>query len=607
MVYGYHFVVMSSLLIGLSTGCSVNVTNSSGNLTSPNYPGKYNRNMDCVYVITSPTKQPITLIFKDFDVEYDAGCKDDYVSIEDGNNTLLRKFCGYKNPPPLLALSGVVIIKFHSDSYATYKGFLAVFNDSQECVYINKDINGSIQSPNYPAIYSTNNICLYYIQSLNQMPINLTFTHFHLEKTFSGTCDDDYIIIQDGISESARRLGKFCGNQIPFIPVVFSGTIFVIFKSSNLTSMSRFQAEYKEEAILDCSGYLNVSAGRIQSPNYPKYYSIKTDCEYLIAIPYNGSINLTFIDFELEKQSDCNYDFVKIYDSNIYIGKFCGTQIPVLPLTLSSSIRVVFHSDDSRTFKGFYAIFSEIIDYQTTEELLSTVTVSFSTMSNTTFTHPSMKSASVNSVIRAATGVLIGMVVVIVIVCVMIDRRRRTEKNQLERKYSEKQPFDSSDHNPYNMENIDHDSTANSDGHRMENDKSSFGTEIHVYVNDTEMIKDVIVNDDVNNEYSYSNLLTTDTSNNKHLADNSYYDLSENYNEVDNNHKTCESGHFEGETNYSEYIDNGEDYNILNINPQKINDTENFDRTIQDVYDKTTHITNTRYSDLGLYDHSVNN
>ncbi|CAG2219365.1 unnamed protein product [Mytilus edulis] len=151
----------------------------------------------------------------------------------------------------------------------------------------------------------------------------------------------------------------------------------------------------------------------------------------------------------------------------------------------------------------------------------------------------------------------------------MKDRRRRTEKNQLERKISEKQPFDSSDHNHYSMDNID--------GHRMANGKTHFKTGIHLYANDTDMIEEVTVNDDVNNEYSYSNLLTADTSNNKQLADNSYYDLSENYNEVNKDHKLCEIGQFEGEANNSEYIDNGEDYNILNIHPQKTNDTENYD------------------------------
>ncbi|OPL20702.1 hypothetical protein AM593_09341, partial [Mytilus galloprovincialis] len=136
MFYGNSFVVMSSLLIGLLKGCSFNVSKSSGNLSSPNYPGQYKRNMDCVYVITSPTKQPITLVFEDFQVEYDTDCKDDYVSVKDGVNTSLGIFCGYNNPPPLLALSGVFIIKFHSDRYVNYKGFLAVFNDSQGNIFL---------------------------------------------------------------------------------------------------------------------------------------------------------------------------------------------------------------------------------------------------------------------------------------------------------------------------------------------------------------------------------------------------------------------------------------------------------------------------------------
>ncbi|CAG2219362.1 unnamed protein product [Mytilus edulis] len=224
-------------------------------------------------------------------------------NVEDGGDlTLLGKFCGENIPPPLLALSGVVIIKFHSDKNVIRKGFLAVFNDSQDCVYVKKDGNGFIRSPNFPTTYPQEILCFYYIESVNKIPINITFTSFDLEHTSIGTY------------------------------------------------------------------------------------------------------------------------------------------------------------------------------YQTTEELPSTL--SFSTMSNTTF-KPSLSSASDN------TG-----------------RQRRTEKNQLGRKCSEKQPFDSSEHDHNSMENIDHDSTANSDGHRVAYDKSCFGTEIHVYANDTEMIKDVIVNDDVNNEYS---------------------------------------------------------------------------------------------------------
>ncbi|XP_063411746.1 neuropilin-2-like [Mytilus trossulus] len=194
MIYGYLNVV-TSLLIRLSTGCSFNITKASGSLTSPNYPNKYSNKMDCEYVIRSPTKQPITVTFDDFEVEEHSDCTLDYVSVKDGDNTLLGKFCGYKIPPPLLALSGVVIFKFHSDYSVREKGFLAVYNDSQECVYVKKDSSGSIQSPNFPANYTQELVCLYYIESVNRIPINITFTSFDLEYSSSGTCKNDYVMI----------------------------------------------------------------------------------------------------------------------------------------------------------------------------------------------------------------------------------------------------------------------------------------------------------------------------------------------------------------------------------------------------------------------------
>lgn len=64
-------------------------------------------------------------------VSLNACTRKKYLQVKDGDNTLLGKFCGYKIPPPLLALSGVVIFKFHSDYSVREKGFLAVYNDSQ--------------------------------------------------------------------------------------------------------------------------------------------------------------------------------------------------------------------------------------------------------------------------------------------------------------------------------------------------------------------------------------------------------------------------------------------------------------------------------------------
>lgn len=63
------------------------------------------------------------------------------------------------------------------------------------CVYVKKESIGSIQSPNFPAIYPTEMLCLYYIESVNRIPINITFSSFDLEFSSRGTCENDYVMV----------------------------------------------------------------------------------------------------------------------------------------------------------------------------------------------------------------------------------------------------------------------------------------------------------------------------------------------------------------------------------------------------------------------------
>jgi len=53
--------------------------------------------------------------------------------------------------------------------------------------------------------------------------------------------------------------------------------------------------------------YKNVF-GTIVSPNYPDNYGSNEQMIYKIIGPANGEIVLIFLDFEVEYQSDCNYD-----------------------------------------------------------------------------------------------------------------------------------------------------------------------------------------------------------------------------------------------------------------------------------------------------------
>lgn len=327
------------------------------------------------------------------------------------------------------------------------------------------------------------------------------------------------------------------------------------------------------------------------------------DCEYVINSPTKQPITLVFKDFELEDDDNCDDDYVLVTDDDkTLLGKFCGDVNPSPVFAASGVFIIKFHSDYLYRYKGFLTVFNDSQVHQTTDKLPITLS---STSGNTTFT-PSTIAAPVNSVvIGAVTGGLIGIAVVIIVVCVIVGRPKRKEKNRLKRKCSQNQSFGNSCHIRYSLTEIENSNTENCEEYSVDNIRTCLETE--VYANDAAKKTNDIEKNEVNNVYSYSNLLhvTDDTSKQKHKDENSYHELSEHYNEVQEIETVIKTT-TKVETDYSEYLDQAEAYNILNIHPQKINDTENFDRTIEDVYDKTIYNTNTSHLDVGLYDLSTN-
>lgn len=80
------------------TECGRQLTESTGTLTSPGYPGSYPPNADCIWVITAPRGHYIELKFKIFDIhKVGRGCRYDYVEVRDGNSRnspSLGRHCG---------------------------------------------------------------------------------------------------------------------------------------------------------------------------------------------------------------------------------------------------------------------------------------------------------------------------------------------------------------------------------------------------------------------------------------------------------------------------------------------------------------------------------
>src|SRR5882762_8963650 len=101
-----------------------------GTLISPNYPGEYPPNKECLWRITVPENFLVVLRFQSFVTEHDDDCDYDYVEVRDGHspeNALLGKFCGQQIPAVVRSTSNKLLVKFWSDGSGQSTGFLATF------------------------------------------------------------------------------------------------------------------------------------------------------------------------------------------------------------------------------------------------------------------------------------------------------------------------------------------------------------------------------------------------------------------------------------------------------------------------------------------------
>ena len=97
-------------------------------ITSPNWPRKYDNNMDCTYIIDVPNGIAISLTFETFDLETDSGIRDgDVLYYGMGDNADTSKadgeLSGYTIPDSIYMETGTMWLRFISNSIKTFTGF----------------------------------------------------------------------------------------------------------------------------------------------------------------------------------------------------------------------------------------------------------------------------------------------------------------------------------------------------------------------------------------------------------------------------------------------------------------------------------------------------
>lgn len=388
--------------------CGGTLAAPEGNITSPSYPDNYPKNKRCLWKITGPKGQRISLKFDKFQLEGNGYgvCRYDYVEIKDKDGEVLGKFCGGRIPETVTSSSNLMWVEFRSDHTQSRGGFAAVYYaDKDECQDNNggcqdkcvntigsyicscregfvlqkdkhscKEVNGcggtlttlsgEITSPNYPGTYQSNRDCTWRIIVPQGSHIQLTFQEIDIEQ--DKKCTFDYVEVFSGTGQQAESLGRYCGRQVPSSLLVSRAhKMSVKFHSDKMVNSKGFRAQYT--AV--CSAQLHASNNRRQFFSHPSYgsdnYKSNLECVWRLTTRSGYIIRLRFKEFDVENEKLCGYDYVIVRDGNNstapLLGRVCGQGSAKSSrefVSTGNRMWIQFETDLTNNRKGFIAEYS---------------------------------------------------------------------------------------------------------------------------------------------------------------------------------------------------------------------------------------------------------
>ncbi|KAI4888650.1 hypothetical protein NFI96_007010 [Prochilodus magdalenae] len=189
--------------------CGGDLTNSSGEFFSPQYPNYYPDNAHCRWRLLASEGQVVNVAFTFVDLER---CCDS-INVYDGPSEyypLLGRVA--QNQTYHFTSNGnYLTVLFSSDYSVTRPGFRAEWDFSVTHPVCGGQLSGSgsISSPYYPDYYHDNADCSWQISAPSGQSVFLSFVDLELDRC----CYCDYVNVYDGSSIYSPLLGKLCNND----------------------------------------------------------------------------------------------------------------------------------------------------------------------------------------------------------------------------------------------------------------------------------------------------------------------------------------------------------------------------------------------------------
>ncbi|CAI9719421.1 mannan-binding lectin serine protease 1-like isoform X2 [Octopus vulgaris] len=249
-----------------------------------------------------------------------------------------------------------------------YVTYVKCFAPEVKCGGRIRETAGSIISPNYPDDYPPNADCVWVIHVPKPFFVIIHSTFFRLEND----CNFDQLVIEDyGHTYNSKSGDKqtFCGRMFVYFKSV-TNKVRITFKSDFGTNYKGFNLKFYSmdnsfgSGPVDWCNQTRIDGpGFLTSPGYPRQLQFSGDCFYHIKAPIGKRIKLEFLDFDLEENTRCAYNYLQIVDGpDLYcpsIGRYCGNQVLSFIYSSGSDLYLRFSSISGiYTSTGFLAQFS---------------------------------------------------------------------------------------------------------------------------------------------------------------------------------------------------------------------------------------------------------
>ncbi|XP_010191643.1 PREDICTED: cubilin-like, partial [Mesitornis unicolor] len=355
--------------LGPQNGCGGYLTNSAYSFGSPisNVTGRYEKNLDCVWIIIAPVNKVINLTFTSLVLEAQSAqtCRYDYVKLYDGANenaNLVGSFCGSTVPAPFLSTRNSLTVEFVTDNSVQREGFNATYTTVDRLcggIYNATSTPLTATSPNFPNEYPPFTLCAWVIDAPPQQQVRVVVEAFHLHS--SQDCSQNYLELQDSPTHSQSSVHRFCGTETFPVPEFYSydRTAVVTFKSDEYMINNGVRFTYQATG---CSREYNQPFGYLKSPGWPGRHPNNVDCSIILRAPLNHTISLFFHAFSLEDSIQCSHDFLEVRNGSDVqsplLGRFCGNTVPSPIFPRNHVVYLRFKSDFSGTHDGYEIIWT---------------------------------------------------------------------------------------------------------------------------------------------------------------------------------------------------------------------------------------------------------